>query len=54
MFFPGERFGAYLARVRRVTRVLLQVIGQMLLPCECFVTELASVRRFACVYSVSK
>lgn len=45
MLLVVERLVAYVAGVRRVSRMLAQMVGQVLLPRECLLAELASVGR---------
>lgn len=51
VLLAGERLRADLAGVGRVSRVLLEMVGQMLFPRESLVTEFASMWGLASVYS---
>lgn len=54
LLLPSERFGADLAVVRFVARMLLHVVRQVFFASERLLAELASMRRFARVYSAVK
>lgn len=49
MFLPSEGLGTEMALVRRLTRVLSDVVIQVLLPRKRFCTVSALVRGFPCV-----
>lgn len=50
MLFAREWFVAHRAHMRIVTGVMFQVVGEMLTPCEDFITKFTFMRRNAGVY----
>lgn len=54
MLLPSKRLRTYLASMRRVARVLLQMVREMLLTGKRLLAVLAPMRGFARVYSIYK